>query len=128
MEAISGKIDEVFQPIHPTKIELVVRKMNDMIDPLDEMNMPKDTQMYFIHISITSNEWKNIDQVEVANVVEDGTDALNKWLMHDFGDTLVGSIYILDEKSDALPEMLKKHGIPLNKIAYDYHERECIQR
>ena len=114
------QIGYLFAFINPTRIELVIRKISDKIDPLDEMDIPKDIDVNFLHIAITSSEWEGNVTPEL---VEEIVDEMNKWIVQNTSsDSLVGSLYFLNDDSENLPEMLKKYDIPIDEIPYEYYK------
>lgn len=113
------QIKSLFEAIKPKRIEAVIRKINEKIDPIDEMEIPKNLDLSFIHVAVVSSEWESCvtpDLVEVA------VDEMNKWIVeHTKSDALVGSFNFLNDESEELPQVLKKYDIPLDDIPYEYY-------
>ncbi len=115
------QIECMFEFIKPTRIELIIRKMDGEIDPLEEMGIPKETDLNFLHIAVTSADWEG--KITPA-LVEEAVDELNTSIVANTGgDSLVGSIYFLNDDTESLPDILKKCDIPIDKIPYEYYKR-----
>ncbi len=116
MDQIKG----LFEAISPIRIEAIVRKVNEKIDPIEEMGIPKDIDISFIHVAIVSGDWESCITPEL---VEEAIDEMNKWIIQNTkGDALVGSFNFLNKEDEILPEILKKYDIPLDDIPYEYYE------
>jgi hypothetical protein len=125
VKAIFDQIEGIFGPVQPKKIEIIVRYMSEEIDPLQEMSIPEDVRMRFVHILVTGDEWKRMDRVELANIAENGVDELNGRLMRDIGDILVGSLHLLGTDAPPLPKVLRDLEIPIDRMEYKYYSINC---
>lgn len=118
--AFLEQIGGLFEVIHPKKVEAVIRKVSDKIDPIEEMEIPKDIDIYFIHVAVVSSEWESII---TPDIVEEAVNEMNKWIVQNTkSDALVGSFQFLNDESEELPKVLKKYDIPIDEIPYEYYK------
>lgn len=111
----------MFEFIKPTRVELIIRKMDEKIDPLEDMGIPKETDLNFLHIAVTSADWEG--KITPA-LVEEAVDELNTSIVANTkGDSLIGSIYFLNDDTESLPDILKKYDIPIDEIEYKYYKK-----